>query len=462
MSYGMGYGFGLTSLRGRPNLNALIARLFRNAEPGALFDASDLTSMYQGRTGTTAAAVGSPVGQVLDKSGNGAHAVAPSDAARPVLGRVPKTGRRNLLTFTEQFDNAAWVKTNATVTANATTAPDGTLTADKIAEDSSTANHFAAQLFSFTGPQTHTFTCYLKASERTVGYLRMGTAAFGADRFAYFDLAAGTVGTTAASTTASITAAGDGWYRCAITATSISGSLTAGYTVAPAQADNVLSYAGTTGHGILIWGAQLETGSTATNYQRVVTAFDVTEASVRDCYYLQGNGVNTALVTGTITPNTDKVQVVAGIRKESDAAVGIFAELSVEVGANAGSFAFGFPGNIGQPDVVFRSRGSVSAAAFTATGIAAPATRVLTATSDISADSAIIRANATQVAQSTADQGTGNFLAYPLYIGARAGTSLFFNGKIFRIGVRFGPNLDATQIAQFEKWAAFNTPEVTL
>lgn len=60
-------------------------QLFANGEPGAWFDPSDLSSMYQGRTGTTAAVVGSPVGQLLDKSGNSNHAIAPSDAARPIL-----------------------------------------------------------------------------------------------------------------------------------------------------------------------------------------------------------------------------------------------------------------------------------------------------------------------------------------------------------------------------------------
>lgn len=61
------------------------AALFANSEAGVWYDPSDLTSMYQGRTGTTAAAVDSPVGQLLDKSGNGNHAVAPTDAARPIL-----------------------------------------------------------------------------------------------------------------------------------------------------------------------------------------------------------------------------------------------------------------------------------------------------------------------------------------------------------------------------------------
>jgi len=49
--------------------------------------------------------------------------------------------RRNLLTWTEQFDNAVWTKTNAAVTANATTAPDGALTADKLVEDTANAQH---------------------------------------------------------------------------------------------------------------------------------------------------------------------------------------------------------------------------------------------------------------------------------------------------------------------------------
>jgi hypothetical protein len=45
---------------------------------------------------------------------------------------VLKWGPHNLLTYSEQFDNAAWTKADATVTANAAVAPDGTTTADQI------------------------------------------------------------------------------------------------------------------------------------------------------------------------------------------------------------------------------------------------------------------------------------------------------------------------------------------
>lgn len=43
-----------------------------------------------------------------------------------------KWAPHNLITYSEQFDNAAWFKGSTTVTANQATAPDGTLTADQI------------------------------------------------------------------------------------------------------------------------------------------------------------------------------------------------------------------------------------------------------------------------------------------------------------------------------------------
>jgi hypothetical protein len=52
------------------------------------------------------------------------------------LGLLIEEARTNLLLYSEQSDNAAWGKTNILTTANAVIAPDGTLTADKIYENS--------------------------------------------------------------------------------------------------------------------------------------------------------------------------------------------------------------------------------------------------------------------------------------------------------------------------------------
>src|SRR5574343_1202828 len=61
------------------------ASLFAAGEQGAWYDPSDLTTMFQDRAGTTpVTADGQTVGKILDKSGRGNHAVAPSDAARPL------------------------------------------------------------------------------------------------------------------------------------------------------------------------------------------------------------------------------------------------------------------------------------------------------------------------------------------------------------------------------------------
>ena len=65
----------------------LPSSLFASSEDGGWWDPSDLTSLRVGRDGSGGQpSVGDPVGQVLDKSGNGNHLVAPSDAARPLAG----------------------------------------------------------------------------------------------------------------------------------------------------------------------------------------------------------------------------------------------------------------------------------------------------------------------------------------------------------------------------------------
>ena len=197
--------------------------------------------------------------------------------------------------------------------------------------------------------------------------------------------------------------------------------------------------------------AQLELGSTATAYQRVSTAFDVTEAGVQSLSYLSFDGVDDGMVTGTITPGTNKVQVFAGVRKLSDAAAGVIVEHSTSISTQPGSFYLLGPRS-SNTTYDFTSRGSLALGAAFISGYAAPTTNTLTGLGDISGDRQTLRVNRTQVAQSAVDQGTGDFLAYPLYIGRRAGTSLPFNGNIFSLIVRFGANLTAPQITDTETW----------
>jgi hypothetical protein len=59
--------------------------LFASSEVGVWYDPSDLSTMFQNSDGTTAVAVGDPVGYIADKSGNGKHATQANAASRPVL-----------------------------------------------------------------------------------------------------------------------------------------------------------------------------------------------------------------------------------------------------------------------------------------------------------------------------------------------------------------------------------------
>lgn len=218
---------------------------------------------------------------------------------------------------------------------------------------------------------------------------------------------------------------------------------------------------GTSGAGtadVTFWDPQFELGSTRTAYQRVTTAFDVTQAGVADCYYLSFDGTDDWLQSAaTINPGAvDKAQVFTGVRKLSDAATAVVVESSTSTSVNNGSLGLYAPGNAAVPTYAFHSRGT-SRVLNEPTGFAAPTTNVVTGLGDISAPSSIVRVNGTQVGFVGASQGTGNFLTYTHYIGRRGGTSLPYNGRIYQMVTRYGPNLDAVQIDDTEDFVNSKT-----
>lgn len=78
-----GFGFGFRRCRRSASFNP--ATLFAGSAAGAWYDPSDLSTLYQDRAGTTlVTTTGQTVGKMLDKSGNGIHLTAPTDAARPI------------------------------------------------------------------------------------------------------------------------------------------------------------------------------------------------------------------------------------------------------------------------------------------------------------------------------------------------------------------------------------------
>ena len=389
----------------------------------------------------------------------GFHATQATLASRPTYGIVPLGGRRNLLTFTEQFDNAAWTASGqSSVTANTTTAPNGTTTADTYSSSGAAAfGREIVQSIAYASG-SYTISCYVKAGTAGWAYLQIGVGANVVRKS--FNVSTGasgstqTFGTGYAFVSSSISPdLGGGWYRLALTATTP--AATANATIGLANADNGASIS--TGQFNYIWGAQLETGSSATNYQRVGSAFDVTEAGVASLSYLSFDGVDDFLVTPTITPGIDKAQVFAGVRKLSDAAVGQLVELGPQVSINNGSFSM--PASDGGATWVSAVKGTGTIVVATATGLAAPISTVNAALMDLALTSGEtkLRINGVQVAASTGDAGTGNFRTDLLYLGRRSGGTLPFNGQIYSLLVRFGTNLDAGTITSTETWVGGKT-----
>lgn len=380
----------------------------------------------------------------------GNHLTQPSLFNRPIYGIEPFGGRRNLLTYTEQFDNAVWAVAQASkASTTETVAAINNAPLWRVTEDTATNRHEIRQAVSAaTIGQSYVLTVYAK-NPATNGrrYVQLFTNI--SNDYANFDLQTGTL----TAGTGTITLVETGVYRLTLPLTATS----AGTLIYLALANSgTMTRAGTyTGNGasnMLFTGAQLETGSTATAYQRVTNQWNVTEAGVPSVSYLQFDGSDDWLVSPTITPGIDKAQVFAGVRKLSDAAIGTVAELSADSNSLDGSWGVFAPITSATSTYSFRSRGTALSAANSPPVFAAPITNVLTGVGDIAADTCILRINGVQAATSATDQGTGNYLAYPLYVGRRAGASRPFNGRLYQLIVRFGANLPLETIQQTEAW----------
>jgi len=171
----------------------------------------------------------------------------------------------NLLTYTQEFDNAVWGKSEVTVTANATTAPDGTSTADKLVESTANSLHTLIRNITTTAVP-YTWSCYIKAGERTFAFLYHLETNSGVS----INLLTGATGTpsgTVAPTAATVTNAGNGWYRLTMTATATAATNSFRIYTATSLTGSAV-YTGDGTSGIFIWGAQLEANTAATTYTR--------------------------------------------------------------------------------------------------------------------------------------------------------------------------------------------------
>jgi hypothetical protein len=212
---------------------------------------------------------------------------------------------QNLLTHSEDFSNAAWTKFQSTVTVNAAVAPNGTTTADKLIETASVGDHQLNRAYTAVDNTTYTLSAYAKAGERTVFRLYLQNKA-GTYNFSDFDLVSGTIPLTSGVVPA-ITAVGNGWYRCSVTANAGTGA-----TASPLA---FLSYgtatAGSGTNGLFVWGAQLEASSSAGPYMVTGASAQTSTLAIGADASVSTGGYNNWVANNlSVTPGTGNDSLV--------------------------------------------------------------------------------------------------------------------------------------------------------
>ena len=193
----------------------------------------------------------------------------------------------NLMSYTENFSNAYWSKSGATITVNNITAPDGTMTADRVVY--STTNNYVYAVSALSGG-IGTQSFYVKGT--------LGETLHADD------------GYTAASL---ITLTGD-WQRVTFTTTRPLGQL---------HGILIGTFSGATARTIWLWGAQVDKAATATTYTPVLGS-RTTEAAAACAQNLKSSSFTGSFSSGWtfastgVTPNGTSAYMDTGLNALSN------------------------------------------------------------------------------------------------------------------------------------------------
>lgn len=241
---------------------------------------------------------------------------------RTSRGLAIEAAQTNLSLRSQEFDSATWLKTGSSITANATAAPDGTTTADKLVENGSLSTHRVLNNLAVTvvAASTYTWSVFVKAGERTA--VRIENNALSG---ATFDLANnGAASAVVGNVTTSVLALANGWFRVSIIGPAA--------TVSERIIVNLVSagsttYTGNGTSGAFIWGAQVELAAAPSSY--ILTAATVSVRSLPVFTEIVPVGYTKALLTYADASTTLVTSLVAG---------GVFDAATSIVGASKGRF----------------------------------------------------------------------------------------------------------------------------
>lgn len=183
-----------------------------------------------------------------------------------------------------------------------------------------------------------------------------------------------------------------------------------------------------------------------------------------DLYYLDFDGTNDALVSVTTINLTafDKLGLFAGVTKDTDTLNATLVEFSAAYTTNDGAFMMTAPFTAATADYAFGLRGTTTATRLVATDYVAPLTNVLACQYDIAQATRVLEilpridgVIPALTAAGSANAGGGNFGNHTLYVGARSGTLLPFNGRLYGLMGFVGTTvMDAASFSLAETYMA--------
>jgi hypothetical protein len=181
---------------------------------------------------------------------------------------------KNLLGFTQEFDNAAWSKTNGVITANASSAPNGTTTADLFVPSSgSTASGIGSSNIAQPKNLVHTCSVFIKSAGVSFAYVQLN-AYSGNNVRCFINLSTGETSLLSSGNGSLVSGSsaaqnvGDGWWRLSFSGIPNTVDSAAGmqWSVNPASSLSSTSYTGDGTSGLYIWGAQLSDSASLDPY----------------------------------------------------------------------------------------------------------------------------------------------------------------------------------------------------
>ncbi len=238
-------------------------------------------------------------------------------------GLLVEEQRTNLLTYSNEFGNSAWIKGGSVVEAGVGLAPDGSAAATKLVESTANSTHRLTRNVSGANG-AYSLSLRVRPAGRTRMRLYLSDNVSSVC-FAHFDLTTGQVFSTEFGAkwtggAASIKPIGGGWFECALSATSTDTTSAGKQLVIDLYDGTSVSYQGDGTSGVYIWGAQLEAGTFPTSLvhttdAQVTRAADVASVNTLSPWYNPEQGTLFVEAVPLQRPDEASLGTLASLRK---------------------------------------------------------------------------------------------------------------------------------------------------